>query len=56
VRRRSEKYFVVGSKYAVRLCLNWVLDPFVYGRLQNIQTSEVTFGHVITPSTLFIWN
>ena len=29
--------------------LNWVLGPFVHGRLQNLQTSEVTFAHVITP-------
>jgi len=29
--------------------LNWVLGPFVHGRLQNLQASEVTFAHVITP-------
>jgi len=28
--------------------LSWVLGPFVHGRLQNLQTSEVTFAHVIT--------
>jgi len=28
--------------------LNWVLVPFVHGRLQNLKTSEVTFAHVIT--------
>jgi len=55
VRRRSEKYVVKGSKYAhwiglyLSLHLNWVLGPFVHGRLQNLQTSEVTFAHVITP-------
>jgi len=55
VRRRSEKYVVEGSKYAhwIRLYLsfhlNWVLGPFVHGRLQNLQTSEVTFAHVETP-------
>ena len=32
----------------------WVLGPFVYGRLQNLQTSEVTFAHVITPLTFFV--
>jgi len=53
--RRSEKYVVKGSKYAhwiglyLSLHLNWVLGPFVHGRLQNLQTSEVTFAHVITP-------
>jgi len=57
VRRRSEKLVVEGSKYAhwIRLYLsfhlNWVLGPFVHGRLQNLQTSEVTFAHVITPIT-----
>jgi len=29
--------------------LPFELGPFVYGRLQNLQTSEVTFAHVITP-------
>ena len=28
--------------------MHWVLGPFVHGRFQNIQTSEVTFAHVIT--------
>ena len=55
MRRRSEKYVVEGSKYAhwiglyLSFHLNWVLGPFVHGRLQNLQTSEVTFAHVITP-------
>jgi len=55
VRRRSEKYVVEGSKHGhwIGLCLsfhlNWVLGPFLHGRLQNLQTSEVTFAHVITP-------
>jgi len=55
VRRPSEKYVVDGSKYAdwiglyLSFHLNWVLGPFVHGGLQNLQTSEVTFGHVITP-------
>ena len=54
MRRRSEKYIVEGSKYAhwigldLSFHLNWVLGPFVHGRLQNLQTSEVTFAHVIT--------
>jgi len=30
----------------------WILGPFVYGRLQSLQTSEVTFAHVIIP----LWN
>jgi len=54
VRRRSEKY--EGAKYAYWIGLylsfhvNWVLGPFVHGRLQNLQTSEVTyFAYVITP-------
>jgi len=55
VRRQSEKYVIEGSKYAhwiglyLSFHLNWVLGPFVYGRLQYLQTSEVTFAHVITP-------
>ena len=55
MRRRSEKYVIKGSKYAhwiglyLSLHLNWVLGPFVHGRLQNLQTSEVTFAYVITP-------
>jgi len=58
VRRRSEKYVDRGSKYAHWIGLylsfhsNWVLSPFVHGRLQNLQTSEVTFAHVITPLTM----
>ena len=57
MRRRFEKYVIEGSKYAHRIglylsfLLNWVLGPFVHGRLQNLQTSEVTFVHVITPLT-----
>jgi len=55
VRQRSEKYVVEGSKHAhwvglyLSFHLNWVLGSFVHGRLQNLQTSEVTFAHVITP-------
>jgi len=55
VRRLSEKYAVEDSKYArwiglyPSFHLNGVLGPFVHGRLQNLQTSEVTFSHVITP-------
>jgi len=55
VRRRSEKYVTEGSKYAhwiglyLSFHLNWVLGPFVHARLQNLQTSEVTFAHVIAP-------
>jgi len=46
VRRRSEKYVIEGSKYAhwiglyLSFHLNWVLGPFVHGRLQNLQTSH----------------
>ena len=53
--RRSEKCVIKGSKYThwIRLYLsfhlNWVLGLFVYGRFQNLQTSEVLFTHVITP-------
>ena len=53
--RQSEKYVAEGSKYALWIGLylsfhlNWVLDPFVHGRLQNLQTSEVTFAYDITP-------
>ena len=56
MRRRSEKYITEGSNYAhwiglyLSCHLNWVLGPFVHGRLQNLQTSEVTFAHFITPS------
>jgi len=55
VRRWSEKYIAEGSKYAhwigryLSFHLSWVLGPFVHGGLQNLQKSEVTFAHVITP-------
>jgi len=55
VHRRSEKCITEGSKYAhwtrlyLSFYLNWVLGLFVHGRLQNLQTSEVTFTHVTTP-------
>jgi len=55
VHRRSEKYVIEDSKYShwiglyPSFHLNWVSGPFVHGRLQNLQTSEVTFAHVITP-------
>ena len=58
MRRQSEKYVIEGSKYPhwvgryLSLHLNWVLGPFVHGRLQNLQTSEVTFAQVITPLTI----
>ena len=55
-RRRSEKCVAEGSKYAhctlglyLNFHLSWVLGPFVHGRLQNLHTSEVTFGHDISP-------
>jgi len=54
VRRRSEKYVTKDSRYGhwiglyLSFHLNWVLGPFVHGRLPNLQTSEVTFAHVIT--------
>jgi len=44
-----------GSKYAqwigLYLCfrLTWILGPFVYGRLQNLNTSKDAFGRDITP-------
>ena len=50
MRQRSEKYVVEGSKYAhwiglyLSFHLNRVLGPFVHDRLQNLQTSEVTFA------------
>ena len=53
--QRSEKCVTEGSKYVhwiglyLSFHLNWVLDPFVISRLQNLQTSEVTFAHVISP-------
>jgi len=58
--RRSENRVAEGSKYAhwiglnIGSHLNWVLGAFVHGRLQNLQTSEVNFAHVITPLTVFI--
>jgi len=60
VRRRSEKYVIEGSKYAhwiglyISFYLNWVLGPFVHGRLQNLQTCEVIFAHAITPLIIFV--
>jgi len=54
VRRRSEKYVIEGSKYAhwiglyLSFHLHWVFGPFVHVRLQILQTSAVTFAHVIT--------
>jgi len=30
------------------LHLSWVLGPFIHGSLQNLKTSEETFGHDIT--------
>jgi len=59
VRRQSEKCVAEGSKYAhwmelyLRFHLNWVLGQFVHGRLQNLQTSELTSAHVITPLTKY---
>jgi len=55
MRQRSEKYIIEGSKYAhwiglyLSFYLNWALDPNAHDRLQNLQTSEVIFAHVITP-------
>jgi len=55
VRRRSEEDVVEGSKNVqwiglyLSFHLNRVLGPFVHDRLQNLQTSEVTFARVITP-------
>jgi len=55
VRRQSEKCVAKGSKHAywiglyLSFHLNWVLGPSVHGRLQNLKTSEDTFGHDITP-------
>jgi len=57
VHRRSERNIIEGSKSPhwiglyLSFLLNWVLGPFVHGRLQNLQTSEVTFAHVITQHT-----
>ena len=41
-----------GSKYAhwIGLYISFMC-PFVHGRLENLKTSEDTFGHDITPST-----
>jgi len=56
--QRSEKCIAEGSKYVhwiglyLSSHLNWVLGPSVHGRLQNLQTSEVTFTHVIAPLSL----
>jgi len=50
VSQRSEKYAHWIGLY-LSFHLNWVLGPFVHGRLQNLQTSEVTFASVITPVT-----
>ena len=44
--RQSEKCVAEGSKYAhwiglhLSFHLNWVLGPFVHGRIQNLQTSH----------------
>jgi len=59
VRRQSEKCVAEGSKYAywiglyLSFHLSWVLGSFVHGRLQNLKTSEDTFGHDITALTSF---
>ena len=59
MRQQSEKYVGEGSEYAhwigldLSFYLNWVLGPVVHGRLQNLQTSEDTFAHVITPLNRF---
>ena len=53
--RRSEKCIAKGSRYThwiglyLSFHLTWVLGPFVHDRLQNLKTSEDTFGHNITP-------
>jgi len=55
MRQRSERCIADDSKYGhwigqyLSFLLNWVLGQFVHGRLQNLQSSEVTFAHVITP-------
>ena len=55
MRRRSEKYVIESSKYAhwiglyLSFHMNWVLGPFVHSKLPNLEISEVTFVHVITP-------
>jgi len=54
LRRQSEKCVNEGSKYAhliglyLSFHLNWVLGPFVHGKLQNLKTSKDTLGHDIT--------
>ena len=54
LRRRSKKCVAEGSKYAhwiglyLSFHLIWVLGPFAHGRLQNMKTSEDTFGHNTT--------
>ena len=59
MRRRFEKHIIKGSKYAhwiglyLSFHLNWVLGPFVHGRVQNLQTTEVTFARVKTPLMSF---
>jgi len=59
--RRFEKYVIKGSKYAhwiglfLSFHLNWILGPFVHGRLQNLQTCKGTFAHVITPLSSTSW-
>jgi len=59
LRQRSEKCVAEGSKYAhwiglyLSFYLSWLLGPFAHGRLQNLKTSEDTFGHGTTPSKLF---
>ena len=59
MRRRSEKCITEGSNYAhwiglyLSFHLNWVLGPIVHGRLQNLQTSEDTFVHDITPLNMY---
>jgi len=58
VRQRFEKCVAEDSEYAhwiglyLSIHMNWVLGPFVHGRLQNLQTNEVTFAHVVTPLKL----
>ena len=61
MRGRSEKCIAEGYKYAhwiglyLGFHLNWVLGLFVHGGLQNLQTNEVTFVHVITPIRMCQW-
>ena len=55
MRQRSEKCIAEGTRHAhwiglyIIFHLNWVLGPFVRGRLHNLQTSGATFARVITP-------